>query len=72
MRHEQDAELAKDSALTDTKNLIDQVKSDQMALVLQMRAKGEENEKLQRVIEEKERQLKQQEAQVLRVSGLGK
>eukprot|EP00960_Hanusia_phi_P066409 766393-Hanusia_phi.AAC.10 len=41
-----------------------------MALVLQMRAKGEENEKLQRVIEEKDRLLKQQEAQVLRVSGL--
>uniref|UniRef100_A0A7S0HN84 Uncharacterized protein n=1 Tax=Hanusia phi TaxID=3032 RepID=A0A7S0HN84_9CRYP len=66
----EDAELAKDSALSDTKNLIDQVKSDQMALVLQMRAKGEENEKLQRVIEEKDRLLKQQEAQVLRVSGL--
>ncbi len=45
----EDAELAKDAALDDTRGLIEQVKSDQMTLIQQMRAKGEENEKLQQV-----------------------
>lgn len=66
----EDAELAKDAALDDTRGLIEQVKADQMTLVLQMRAKGEENEKLQKVIADKDKQLKRQETKMLQMAGL--
>jgi len=66
----EDAELAKDAALDDTRGLIDQVKGDQMTLVLQMRTKGEENEKLQKVIADKDKQLKRQENKMLQMAGL--
>lgn len=64
----EDAELAKDSALNDTKGLVDQVKTDQMLLVQQLRAKGEENEKLQVVIQDKDKTLKKQEVQMLQMA----
>ena len=41
-----------------------------MALVLQMRSKGEENEKLQKVIADKDKQLKKQETKMLQMAGL--
>lgn len=66
----EDAEHAKDAALEDTRGLIEQVKADQMTLVLQMRAKGEENEKLQKVITEKDKQLKRQETKMLQMASL--
>jgi hypothetical protein len=64
----EDAELAKDSALNDTKGLVDQVKTDQMLLVQQLRAKGDENEKLQVVIQDKDKTLKKQEVQMLQMA----
>ena len=66
----EDAEFAKDAALDDSRNLIEQVKADQMALVQQMRAKGEEIEKLQKVIQDKDKQLKKQETKMLQMAGL--
>lgn len=66
----EDAELAKDAALDDTRGLIEQVKMDQMTLVQQMRAKGEENEKLQQVILEKDKQLKKQETKMMQMANL--
>ena len=66
----EDAEHAKDAALEDTRGLIEQVKADQMTLVLQMRGKGEENEKLQKVIAEKDKQLKRQETKMLQMASL--
>ena len=64
----EDAEHAKDAALDDTRGLVEQVKADQMTLVLQMRAKGEENEKLQKVIADKDKLLKKQETKMLQMA----
>lgn len=45
-----------------------QVKADQILLVQQLRAKGDENEKLQLVIVEKDKTLKKQEVQMLQMA----
>jgi hypothetical protein len=66
----EDAELAKDAALEDTRNLVEQVKADQMTLVLQMRSKGEENEKLQKIIADRDKQIKRQETKMLQMASL--
>ncbi|KAJ1483466.1 hypothetical protein T484DRAFT_1895920, partial [Baffinella frigidus] len=57
----QDAHISKETALDDTKSLMDHVKSDQLALVQALRGKGEENEKQAQIIADKDRLLKRQE-----------
>jgi hypothetical protein len=66
----EDAHVSKETALNDTKSLMDQVKSDQLALVQQLRAKGEENERQAQIIADKDRLLKRQEVKMLQMASL--